>query len=72
MQNGFNLALRGMIWFDKDEKFKLNTPIWKAMENIANMGFIPKGNTAWRCFSCQFILVDHSTLVDKKNKKNLV
>jgi hypothetical protein len=64
MQQGWVLMGKGAIWSERTAgrpgSFALITA---ALPNTISLRFRPAANMAWRCTSCQLVLIDHSKLV---------
>ena len=68
MENGFAMAGKG-ICYRSDEEKPLSSAQFgfrKFLKNTMNMTMSIKENVAWRCRDCNYVLIDHSYLVDSK------
>lgn len=64
MQTGFALAGKGVAWREASQKYTLwQMTIFGSLPNTVNKGFTRRENRAWRCETCQLILMDHSEMV---------
>lgn len=70
MKRGFIVAGKGIVWRNETEKPKsIFTAIHKSLGNTINLTMSVKENRAWKCDSCEYLLIDHSTLVGKIKKR---
>jgi hypothetical protein len=67
MEKGFTLAARGLTWCDSEDDFVGNffklTP--QRLDNTANWGLTLRANSAWKCDTCNLVLIDHGALIGK-------
>lgn len=67
MSGGYVPATKPIIWLEnKDDKVGAFGSMKKVVENTFSIPIRQKDNRAWRCSECKFILLDHSTLIDRR------
>jgi hypothetical protein len=67
MEPGWVLLGKGAIWSDRG-KGRPGTfaHIGRSLPNTLSLSLPPAANMAWRCHSCQMLLIDHSRLIGRR------
>jgi hypothetical protein len=67
MEPGWVLLGKGAIWSDRG-KGRPGTfaHIGRSLPNTLSLSLPPAANMAWRCGSCQMLLIDHSRLIGRR------
>lgn len=73
MISGYSITNRGIIFHERNEEFSLLKAMLnnQLLKNTADYSFRfrPRENQAWRCHSCQIVLIDHSKLLEVEKAK---
>lgn len=71
MTAGYCVAGRGLVWRAADDPpLRLLLPLWRVLPNTLSVGMRLLENRAWHCAECQLILLDHGSMIDRKQTRS--
>ena len=70
MEPGYVMLGRGAIWASRDGRSAGTfAHIGQSLPNTLSLDIRPALNRAWRCVSCQQLLIDHSRLIRRSLRR---
>lgn len=67
LEQGYVMLGRGAIWSSREEKpISTLAHIGQSLPNTLSFDLPPATNAAWRCTSCNFLVVDHSRMIRRR------